>query len=149
LARWVLLVNAAVRNDMVTQTIGQSGLGVASFQMFFFAAFAFVAALAFGLYAARSTLADHYRTPEYGRVRPRSGAPRDRSSRGHVTPPVSASARRRQRGADAASAAPPRRAGVGRRGAGVGSSAALMRHRRRSPRRAGAGRNPTDYAPIK
>ena len=45
---WVLLVNAAVRNDAVTQAIEQSGLGVMSFQMFFFAAFAFLAALAFG-----------------------------------------------------------------------------------------------------
>jgi POT family proton-dependent oligopeptide transporter len=61
---WVLLVNVGVRNDAVTQTIAQSGLGVISFQMFFFAAFAFAAALAFGLYAARYTLADHYRKSE-------------------------------------------------------------------------------------
>ena len=61
---WVLLVNAAVRNDGVTQAIAQSGLGVMSFQMFFFAAFAFLAALAFGLYAARYPLADHYRKAE-------------------------------------------------------------------------------------
>lgn len=60
---WVLLVNAAVRNDGVTEAIARSGLGVMSFQMFFFAAFAFLAALAFGLYAARYTLADHYRQP--------------------------------------------------------------------------------------
>ena len=58
---WVLLVNTAVRNEGVIQTIGRSGLGVMSFQMFFFAAFAFLAALAFGLYAARYPLADHYR----------------------------------------------------------------------------------------
>jgi POT family proton-dependent oligopeptide transporter len=58
---WVLLANAAVRNDAVTQAITQSGLGVVSFQMFFFAAFAFLAALAFGLYALRYPLADHYR----------------------------------------------------------------------------------------
>jgi POT family proton-dependent oligopeptide transporter len=58
---WVLLVNAAVRNDAVTQTIEHSGLGVMSFQMFFYAAFAFLAALAFGLYAARYPMADHYR----------------------------------------------------------------------------------------
>jgi POT family proton-dependent oligopeptide transporter len=58
---WVLLVNAGVRNDNVTQAIAQSGLGVMSFQMFFFAGFAFLAALAFGLYAARYTLVDHYR----------------------------------------------------------------------------------------
>ncbi|MBX9583231.1 MAG: hypothetical protein K2X87_23245, partial [Gemmataceae bacterium] len=59
---WVLLVNAAVRNDGVTRAIGGSGLGVMSSQMFFFAAFAFLAALAFGWYAARYPLADHYRT---------------------------------------------------------------------------------------
>ena len=61
---WVLLVNSAVRNDGVTQTIESSGLGVMSFLMFFFAAFAFLAALAFGIYAARYPLADHYRKPE-------------------------------------------------------------------------------------
>jgi proton-dependent oligopeptide transporter, POT family len=61
---WVLLVNTAVRNDGVTQTIERSGMGVMSFQMFFFAAFAFVAALAFGVYAARYPLADHYRKAE-------------------------------------------------------------------------------------
>src|SRR4030095_13660666 len=43
---WVLLVNAAVRNDAVTQSIERTGFGVVSFQMFFFAAFAFLAALA-------------------------------------------------------------------------------------------------------
>jgi POT family proton-dependent oligopeptide transporter len=58
---WVLLVNAAVRNDTVTQAIARSGWGVMTFQMFFFAAVAFLASLAFGLYAARYTLADHYR----------------------------------------------------------------------------------------
>ncbi len=58
---WVLLANAAVRNDAVTRAIGQTGVGVLSFQMFFFAAFAFAAALAFGWYAARYPLADHYR----------------------------------------------------------------------------------------
>jgi POT family proton-dependent oligopeptide transporter len=61
---WVLLVNAAVRNDEVTRTIERPGLGVMSFQMFFFAAFAFLAALAFGVYAARYPLADHYRKTE-------------------------------------------------------------------------------------
>src|SRR5262249_42758054 len=39
---WVLLVNAAVRNDAVTESIEQTGLGVMSVQMFFFAAFAFL-----------------------------------------------------------------------------------------------------------
>jgi POT family proton-dependent oligopeptide transporter len=59
---WVLLVNAAVRNDAVTQSIERSGMGVVSFQMFFFAAFAFLAALAFAAYASRYPMADHYRT---------------------------------------------------------------------------------------
>jgi POT family proton-dependent oligopeptide transporter len=35
-----------------------------SFLMFFFAAFAFAAALAFALYAARYPLVDHYRRAE-------------------------------------------------------------------------------------
>jgi POT family proton-dependent oligopeptide transporter len=61
---WVLLVNAAVRRDEVTQAIVRAGLGVVSLQMFFFAAFAFLAALAFGLYASRYPLADHYRKAE-------------------------------------------------------------------------------------
>jgi POT family proton-dependent oligopeptide transporter len=58
---WVLLVNATVRNESVTEAIAQTGVGVVSVLMFFFAAFAFVAALAFGAYAARYTLVDHYR----------------------------------------------------------------------------------------
>jgi POT family proton-dependent oligopeptide transporter len=58
---WVLLVNTAVRNEGVTKSIEKSGIGVMSFQMFFFAGFAFVAAAAFGLYAMRYKLADHYR----------------------------------------------------------------------------------------
>ncbi len=61
---WVLLVNATVRNDAVTQAIQGSGVGVTSFLMFFFAAFAFLAALAFGLYAVRYPMADHYRRAE-------------------------------------------------------------------------------------
>jgi POT family proton-dependent oligopeptide transporter len=58
---WVLLVNAGFRNEQVKSLIAGSGLGTMCFQMFFFAAFAALAALAFGLYAARYTLADHYR----------------------------------------------------------------------------------------
>jgi POT family proton-dependent oligopeptide transporter len=58
---WVLLVNKAVLNDAVKHSIAQSGLGLVGFQMFFFAGFAFAAALAFGVYAARYPLADHYR----------------------------------------------------------------------------------------
>jgi POT family proton-dependent oligopeptide transporter len=58
---WVLLANAAVRNPRVTAAIEGAGVGVTSFQMFFFAGFAVAAALAFAGYAARYPLADHYR----------------------------------------------------------------------------------------
>jgi POT family proton-dependent oligopeptide transporter len=58
---WVLIVNAAVRNDTVTSLIGSTGFGLTAFQMFFFAGFAFAAALAFGLFAKRYRMIDHYR----------------------------------------------------------------------------------------
>ena len=58
---WVLLANAAVRNEAVTVSIAHSGLSVTAFQMFFFAAFALLAALAFGLYARRYREVDYYR----------------------------------------------------------------------------------------
>jgi POT family proton-dependent oligopeptide transporter len=58
---WVLIVNASVKNDMVLGHIASTGLGVMSFQMFFFAAFAFAAALAFGLYARQYKMVDNYR----------------------------------------------------------------------------------------
>ena len=59
---WVLLTNAAVRNETVTAQIASTGLSENAFMMFFFAAFALLTALAFGLYARRYPLADHYRT---------------------------------------------------------------------------------------
>jgi POT family proton-dependent oligopeptide transporter len=58
---WVLVVNAAVKNTTVTNFIASTGFGVTAFQMFFFAAFACVAALAFGLTARSYRVADHYR----------------------------------------------------------------------------------------
>ncbi len=59
---WVLLVNSSVRSPGFTRWVeNASGIGVVSFQMFFFAAFAFAAALAFGIYAARYPLSDYYR----------------------------------------------------------------------------------------
>jgi POT family proton-dependent oligopeptide transporter len=58
---WVLVVNAGVKNVTVTDFIGSTGFGVTAFQMFFFAGFAFVAALAFGLVAKRYRVADYYR----------------------------------------------------------------------------------------
>ena len=59
---WVLVVNAAVKNDTVLNSITGSGLSVIAFQMFFFAGFAALAAVAFGLYAKRYRMVDHYRS---------------------------------------------------------------------------------------
>jgi POT family proton-dependent oligopeptide transporter len=59
---WVLLTNAAVRNDAVTSHIVGSGLSENAFLMFFFALFAFVAAAVFALYARSYPMQDNYRT---------------------------------------------------------------------------------------
>ena len=58
---WVLIVNAAVKNDVVNDAIASTGLGLIAFQMFFFAAFAFAAALAFHMVARRYRMVDNYR----------------------------------------------------------------------------------------
>ncbi len=58
---WVLLANASVRNEAFTAQIVATGISVAAFQMFFFAGFALVAALLFGLYARRYPLVENYR----------------------------------------------------------------------------------------
>src|SRR5262245_12755937 len=58
---WVLVANSGVQNSAVTKLIASTGFGVTAFQMFFFAAFAFVAALAFGLVARTYPVVDHYR----------------------------------------------------------------------------------------
>ena len=58
---WVLLVNAAVKNDDVENAIKDAGYGVTATQMFFFAGFAFVAAVAFGAVASTFTTREHYR----------------------------------------------------------------------------------------
>ncbi len=58
---WVLVVNAGVRNQSVTDFIASTGFGVTAFQMFFFAGFAFVAALAFGWVARSYRTVDYYR----------------------------------------------------------------------------------------
>ncbi len=58
---WVLIVNKAVKNDAVIGHIASSGMGVMAFQMFFFAAFAFVAAAIFAWYATRYKMMDNYR----------------------------------------------------------------------------------------
>jgi len=59
---WVLLVNASIRNDSVTSAIASSGVSVTVFLMFFFAAFAALAAIVFWLYTRRFRYADHYRS---------------------------------------------------------------------------------------
>jgi proton-dependent oligopeptide transporter, POT family len=58
---WVLLANKTVRSDAVIARIQETGLGVTAFLMFFFAVFAFVAAIAFGMYARRYKMVDYYR----------------------------------------------------------------------------------------
>lgn len=58
---WVLLTNAAVRNETAMARIASTGLSENAFLMFFFAGFAFVAALIFAVYAKRYPLQDHYR----------------------------------------------------------------------------------------
>ncbi|QDW65891.1 oligopeptide:H+ symporter [Luteimonas granuli] len=58
---WVLLTNAGVRNDAVTSAIASTGMSQNAFLMFFFAGFAFVAALAFAAYARVYPMQDNYR----------------------------------------------------------------------------------------
>ncbi|MEO8364985.1 MAG: oligopeptide:H+ symporter [Pseudoxanthomonas sp.] len=59
---WVLLTNAAVRNETVISRIAGTGLSENAFLMFFFAIFAFVAAAVFALYARSYPMQDNYRT---------------------------------------------------------------------------------------
>lgn len=59
---WVLLTNAAVRNETMTTQIASTGLSENAFLMFFFAGFAFLAALVFAWYARRYPMQDHYRS---------------------------------------------------------------------------------------
>jgi POT family proton-dependent oligopeptide transporter len=57
---WVLLTNVAVRNDVVTARIAATGWSENAFLMFFFAVFAFVAAIAFAAYARHYPMQDNY-----------------------------------------------------------------------------------------
>ena len=59
---WVLIVNKSVKNEAVLGHISSSGYSVMAFQMYFFAAFAMVAAAVFGWYATRYKMTDNYRT---------------------------------------------------------------------------------------
>jgi len=63
---WVLIVNASVKNEAVIAYIEDSGVGVMAFQMYFFAAFALLSAAAFGWYATRYRMVDHYRSSVAG-----------------------------------------------------------------------------------
>jgi POT family proton-dependent oligopeptide transporter len=58
---WVLLTNVAVRNEAVTAHIAGTGWSENAFLMFFFALFAFAAALAFAAYARTYPMQDNYR----------------------------------------------------------------------------------------
>ena len=58
---WVLLTNAGVRNDGFRAMIANTGLSEPAFLMFFFAGFAFLAALAFAAYARNYPMQDNYR----------------------------------------------------------------------------------------
>ena len=58
---WVLLTNAAVRNEAVTAQIATTGMSENAFLMFFFAGFAFLAAIVFALYARVYPMQDNYR----------------------------------------------------------------------------------------
>jgi POT family proton-dependent oligopeptide transporter len=58
---WVLLANYSVQSKAVTDRIATTGLSTNAFLLFFFAGFAFLAALGFGIYATRYKVVDHYR----------------------------------------------------------------------------------------
>jgi proton-dependent oligopeptide transporter, POT family len=58
---WVVLVNHSVKGAAVTEQIQKTGISVTAFLMFFFAAFAFAAALVFRWYAKRYRMIDNYR----------------------------------------------------------------------------------------
>ena len=58
---WVLLANSSVKSEAATEYIRSFGVSVTTFQMFFFAGFALVAAAIFGLYARHYQVVDNYR----------------------------------------------------------------------------------------
>jgi POT family proton-dependent oligopeptide transporter len=58
---WVLLANASVRHPTVIARVSSTGLSETAFLMFFFAVFALIVAMLFGLYARRYRMQDHYR----------------------------------------------------------------------------------------
>jgi proton-dependent oligopeptide transporter, POT family len=72
---WVLLANTSVRSPSVTKMIESTGLSQTAFLMFFFAGFAFLAAIAFSLYARRYKMVDHYRESSPAPATPTAAVP--------------------------------------------------------------------------
>jgi POT family proton-dependent oligopeptide transporter len=58
---WVLLANNSIRSETVLSHVDSTGLSQTAFLMYFFAAFALLAAAVFALYARRYQLVDNYR----------------------------------------------------------------------------------------
>jgi POT family proton-dependent oligopeptide transporter len=58
---WVLLTNAGVKHEATGTWIASTGLSENAFLMFFFAGFAFLAAMIFAWYARRYPMQDYYR----------------------------------------------------------------------------------------
>ena len=58
---WVLLANVAQHHPAVVDGLSDAGVGQNAFFMFFFAGFAFLAALAFAAYARIYPMQDNYR----------------------------------------------------------------------------------------
>jgi proton-dependent oligopeptide transporter, POT family len=58
---WVLLTNAGVKHEVTEAWIASTGLSENAFLMFFFAGFAFLAAMIFAWYARRYPMQDYYR----------------------------------------------------------------------------------------
>jgi POT family proton-dependent oligopeptide transporter len=58
---WVLLANSSVKSKGVSDYISTTGISVTAFQMFFFAAFALLAAFVFAMYARKYQMQDNYR----------------------------------------------------------------------------------------
>ena len=61
MSRLLILVPGFAMVALLLQFIAATGFGVTAFQMFFFAAFAFLAAAVFGLVARGYRVADYYR----------------------------------------------------------------------------------------
>jgi POT family proton-dependent oligopeptide transporter len=59
---WVLMADETIKRESVTGAIADTGITPVAFLMFFFALFAFAAALGFRVYARRYRMVDNYRT---------------------------------------------------------------------------------------